>query len=148
MHDSKYFERFGRLNMFDPFMSLKGDMIMVEKLPKIERKTKSGIIIADHKSYKDNFSDAEAEFGIVLMVGPGQVFEDGTVQPCDSRPGDTILLPGNVFWYSQFGHLADYEPYTIGRLRDSQVGLWFTDYKKAFEVLNGTENSKTENTIG
>jgi co-chaperonin GroES (HSP10) len=117
-------------------MSLKGDMMLVEKLPKIEKKTTSGIIIASTSTYKQTMGDADAEFGVVLMVGPGQILDDGTILQCDCKPGDVILLPGNVTWYSQFGHMSDYEPYTIGRLRDSQVGMTFTDYKRCFEVLN------------
>lgn len=141
---SKHLERFHRLEdlhgddtIIPKPMQLKGDMMLVEKLPKIEKKTASGIIIADHKGYKGNMSDDEAEFGVVLMVGPGQILEDGTLLETDCKAGDVILLPSNVLWYSQFGHLADYEPYTIGRLRDSQVGMIFTDYEKTFEVLNG-----------
>lgn len=143
--ESKYLKRFEALRKcvnhgnFDdvPPMTLKGDMILVERLPKLEMKTKSGIIIADAKTHKETAHDTATEFGIVLMVGPGQIFEDGSLQPCDSKPGDVILLSGNIYWYSQFGSLVDYKPYSIGRLRDSQVAMWFTDYKKAFEVLNG-----------
>ncbi len=133
---SKYYQRFEKLGG-STTMNLKGDMMLVEKLPKIEKKTSSGIIIvSDASQYRAGHGDSDAEFGIVLMVGPGQVLEDGTLLPCDSMPGDVILLPGNVAWYSQFGHMADYEAYSIGRLRDSQVGMTFTDYKKTFEVLN------------
>lgn len=137
MAASKYFERFARLLEFPGLMTLKGDDILVERLPPLEMKTKSGIILADAKTHKQTAHDAATEFGIVLATGPGQVFEDGTVQPCDAKIGEVILLPGNVVWYSQFGHITDYEPYSIGRLRDSQVPVWFTDYKKVFEVLNG-----------
>lgn len=134
---SKYLERFKRLEAAG-ILTLKGDMLLVEKLPKIEKKTKSGIIMAaDVKSYKGTMDDDCAEFGIVLMTGPGQVFENGEIIPPDAKPGDVILLPGNVQAFAQFGHLADYVPYTIVRLRDSQVPMVFTDYKKVFEVLNG-----------
>src|SRR3989304_625402 len=149
---SKYFKRFNKLDKmkneyteayFRP-MILKGDMILVERLPSVEMKTNGGIIIPDVKTHKDTAHDAQAEFGIVLMVGPGQVFEDGTTLPCDSKPGDVVLLPGNTAWYSQFGHMSDYGPYTIGRLRDSQVSLWFNDYKKAMDILNEPEFVQTD----
>ena len=135
---SKYFLKFQRLQEEAPnAMVLKGDTILVERLPPVEMKTASGIIIADAKSHKMTSHDAATEFGIVLAVGPGQLFEDGKVQQCDSEPGDVILLPGNIQWYSQFGHIANYASYSIGRLRDSQVPIWFRDYRFAFEVLNG-----------
>lgn len=137
---SKYYERFKRFHgkeFHGSPMTLKGDMILVEKLPALEMKTKGGIIIAKAVTHRDTHADMMTEFGIVLLTGPGQVFEDGSTQACEAKPGDVILLPGNVGWYSQFGHMADYVPNTIGRLRDSQVGMTFTDYKKAFEFLNG-----------
>ncbi len=133
---SRYLERFQRLAGSGTLI-LKGDTILVERLPKVEMKSKSGLILGvDVKTHKDTSADSALHFGVVLMVGPGQIFEDGTIQPTDSKPGDVILLPGNTAWYSQFGHIQDYDPYAIGRLRDSQVGLWFTDYRKAFDILN------------
>jgi len=136
---SQYLNRFRRL-AHSSTLILKGDNILVERLPKIEMKSKSGLILGvDIKTYKDTAHDALTQFGVVLMVGPGQVYEDGTIQSTDSKPGDVILLPGNVQWYSGFGHIADYEPYSIGRLRDSQVGMWFQDYKQAFEILNAPD---------
>src|SRR5690606_14582510 len=68
LEESKYLKRFQALNKvptwegreeadYVPPMTLKGDMILVERLPKIEMKTKSGIIIADAKTYKETAHD-------------------------------------------------------------------------------------------
>lgn len=154
---SRYFKRFQRLSedftriprpemdtehSYDahelvPHMTLKGDMLIVERLPKIELKSKGGIIMPhDVKTYKDTMSDRVTDFGIVLMTGPGHVFDDGTRAPCECKPGDVVLLPGNVAWYSAFGTMGDYEAFSIGLVRDAQIMLQFSDYKKAFEVLN------------
>lgn len=136
---SKYFKRFKRLHddFFSSIMMIRGDNVLVERLPPLEVKTKSGLIIAEAKTHKNTVQDTCTEFGLVLATGPGQVFEDGTLAPCDAKPGDVVLLPQGTFWYGAFGHIADYTPYTIGRLRDGQIPIWFGDYMKAFEVLNG-----------
>lgn len=149
MTESKYLERFKRLSSqareeegeeLGNLLVLKGDMMLVEKLPKLEKKVKlaggTELVIADKEGYKETYSDKTADFGVVLMVGPGQILEDGSILRPDCQPGDVILLPGKVDWYSQFGTLERYEPYTIGRLRDSQVGMVFKDYKKVMEMLN------------
>lgn len=132
---SRYYERFQRIE--SAFMELKGDMILVERLPKVELKTASGIILPhDVKTYKDTHSDRTTDFGIVLMTGPGPIFDDGTTGSCEAKPGDVVLLPGNVSWYSAFGTMKDYEAYGIGMVRDAQIMMHFKDYIKAMEVLN------------
>lgn len=142
---SRYWDKFRKLEEFEfhvakcDLLKLKGDTMLVEKLPPVEIKLKSGLVYQGVDTHRGTMADDATEFGLVLAVGPGQYFEDGTLQVPDSKPGDVILLPGNVFWYSQFGHLAGYEAYTIGRMRDSQVPMWFSDYRTAFEILNGVE---------
>lgn len=136
---SRYYHRFKKLQDMDA-MLLKGDQILVERLPKPELKTSSGLIIPGGvKTYKDTIESDTTEFGLVLMVGPGQYTDDGGIIQCDSKVGDVILLPGTTYWYGAFGHIADYDPYSIGRIRDGMVPMWFKDYKKAFEVLNESQ---------
>lgn len=142
---SRYWEKFQRLRAAEakrgrPLLMLKGDQMLVEKLPPVEIKLPSGIIYSGVDTHKGTMADAATEFGLVLATGPGTMFEDGTEQPCDSKPGDVVMLPGNVFWYSMFGHLAPYHNYTIGRVRDAQIPMWTTDYELAFKVLNTPEN--------
>ncbi|UOF79036.1 cpn10 [Caudoviricetes sp.] len=142
---SRYFTKFQKLVTEHPgAMELKGDQVLVERLPKPELKTASGLFIPSNvKTHRDTIESDSTEFGLVLMVGPGQYTDDGTTIPCDSKPGDVILLPGTTNWYGSFGHIADYDPYSIGRIRDSMVPMWFGDYKKAFEVLNGQHEKQT-----
>lgn len=145
--DSRYFKRFqrlaaagrvnGEMEEYGNLMVLKGNTILVEKLPMVETRTKSGlIIVGGGNSYKETHQDAVTKFGIVLMTGPGEVLEDGTVAEMEVKPGDVILLPQSVYWYSTFGTMADYDANSIGLTRDSAALMVFTDYKKAFEVLN------------
>lgn len=138
---SRYWTKFEALRAAEKelgqLLILKGDMLLVEKLPPVEIKSAGGLIIGESKAtHKGTMADAATEFGLVLACGPGQIFEDGSIQACDSQPGDIVLLPGNVFWYSMFGHIANYSNYTIGRVRDAQIPIWVTDYQKVFDVLN------------
>lgn len=141
---SKYSKRFGRLLRDAPdSLRIEGDLIIVEALPKLEKTVElSGgtkLIIADDKSYRSGHNEKTMEFGLVLMVGPGDVTDDGGRFEMPVKVGDVILLPGNMTWYSQFGSLANYEPYSIGVTRAASVLIHFSDPGKAFEVLNGTD---------
>lgn len=124
-----------------PYLRLVGDTILVERLGKIENKTKHGIIMpttTTNGTYKNLAADEVIEFGVVLMTGPGDIDpETGNHYALTTRVGDIISLPMNVQWYSQFGHMSDYEMGTIGRMRDAQVMMVFPNYEKAMEVLNG-----------
>lgn len=139
---SRYWDKFERLRAAEKevgqLLILKGDMLLVEKLPPVEIRTASGLVVGNAQAtHKGTMADACTEFGLVLAVGPGQLFEDGSLQACDSQPGDIVMLPGNVFWYSMFGHINNYANYTIGRVRDAQIPIWVTNYQKVFDVLNG-----------
>lgn len=93
-------------------------------------------------TYKYTHADDIMEFGIVLATGPGQhvIGETGQLEilPCTTKVGDVILLTDNIEWYSQFGHMADYEPLSIGRMRDANVMMMFSDYKRFIEEINFT----------
>lgn len=145
---SRYWRRFLKLTQYEDKrgrkLNLKGDTVLVEKLPTLELKTKSGLIIAETTTHRETAADAATDFGLVLRTGPGQYFEDGTIQPCEAKPGDVILLPGNVRWFSQFGHIVGMKPYTIGLLRDAQILMDFKDYMEVFNVLNEYDSSSDE----
>ena len=139
LQDSRYLERFKRLAETQNIV-LVGDTLLVEKLGAIETKTVGGIIMPTAKisTYKQTAADEVIEFGMVLMVGPGDVCDDGSHLPTTTKPGDIIALPMNVQWYSQFGEMQGYEMGTIGRMRDAQVMMSFPDYHAAMEALNET----------
>lgn len=147
---SRYWKGAQRIRSFEKrhnrqLIILKGDMLLVEKLPPVEIKMPSGLVYGSAKgTHKGTMADDVSEFGLVLMAGPGQTYEDGTHAPPDSKPGDVVLLPGNVGWYSVFGHIAGYQPYTIGRVRDAQIPIWTTDYQMTFEVWNGLHDDNDQ----
>ncbi len=140
--DSQYLKRFSRITSG---LKLVGDTILVEKLSAIEGKTQSGIIIPSNKqqSYKQTYNDEVIEFGVVLMVGPGDVDSEGNHLAMTTKPGDIISLPPNVQWYSQFGTMKDYKIGTIGRMRDAQVMMCWDNYNEAMEALNAESNVQT-----
>lgn len=140
---SKYSQRFARLKSEAPdSMVIEGDLLLVEVLPKLEKSVDLGggkkLIIADDKSYRSGHNEKTMEFGIVLATGPGDVLEDGSRAAMEVKVGDIILLPNSITLYSQFGSLANYEPYSIGMVRAANVLINFPDPAKAFEVLNGS----------
>lgn len=147
MKSSRYLKRFKRLA---GGLELMGDTILVEKLGRVETLTKGGIYIPTSTpggTYKSLAADEVIEFGVVLMTGPGDVDGDGQHCLMTTKVGDIISLPMNVQWYSQFGHLKDYEMGTIGRMRDAQVMMVFPDYNKAMEALNGEEESEVQSVL-
>ncbi len=60
-----------------------GDRVVVRPSPR-EETTKSGIVIPDTVKEKP-------QEGHVLAVGPGRLLDDGTREPMDLEPGDTVL---------------------------------------------------------
>lgn len=149
LSQSRYLRRFERLmkgivpegKLVGPEfpMELTGDIILIERLDKKEKTVKCGeleLVVAEATTYKETFYDQAAEVGIVLAVGPGQHLDDGTVIPCMTKPGDVVLLSGHIDWYSEFMGMKNYKAGTIGRARDSNLCLFFTNYDKAMELLN------------
>lgn len=138
---SRYLKRFQKLASDAPgAFRMEGDLLLIEALPKLEKEvTLAGgtkIVIADAKTHKQTHNDLAMEFGLVIMAGPGDIYEGERLE-MNCKVGEVVLLPGNVAWYSQFGSLANYEPYTLGVVRDASILVHLTDYEKAFEVLNG-----------
>ena len=86
------------------------DRLIVERIDSQE-KTASGIYIPDTAKEKP-------QQGKVLAVGKGKVREDGTVQPLDVKPGDTILFGK----YSGTEIKIDNEEYLIMR-EDDVLGV-------------------------
>ena len=86
------------------------DRLIVERIESQE-KTSSGIYIPDTAKEKP-------QQGRVLAVGKGKVREDGTVQPLDVKPGDTILFGK----YSGTEIKVDNEDYLIMR-EDDVLGV-------------------------
>jgi co-chaperonin GroES (HSP10) len=141
---SQYLKKFQKLASVAPeAFQLSGDLCVIEVLGQLEKSVTfangTKLIMADSKSHKQGHNEKTMEFGLVLMTGPGDVYEDGSRAEMNVKVGDVILLPNNVTLFSQFGSLGKYEPYTIGILRAAAVLVNMPDPVKAFEVLNSEE---------
>ena len=60
-----------------------GDRVVISPTPR-EEMTKSGIVIPDTAKEKP-------QEGTILAAGPGRTLDDGTREPMDVKPGDTVL---------------------------------------------------------
>lgn len=144
---SRYWEAFQRLQNKEiefacNLLRLKGDNLLVERLPKleighkVEGTNKTIFIPGEIETYKDTAGDKMTNFGLVLRAGPGDVSSDGSRIEMEIEVGAVVLLPGNVEWFSVFGHLKHYKQYTIGRVREAQIPMDFRDYLTVFKELN------------
>jgi co-chaperonin GroES (HSP10) len=149
MKQSKYLNAFKSTATLDSY-ELVGDAILVERLPPEEKKTKSGIILdtgMDHKQIGTIGAD-KPQFVHVLAVGKG-FYNDVTGEdvPLSVNPGDIILIGTNsVKWFSLL-EIANYEPYTIGLSRESEIQLRFKgpdSYEQYFEAINKNLESQME----
>lgn len=104
---------------------LPGSLLLVEKLPVEEMKTKSGLIIADNSKHQVNslLSNAPQE---VVVVALGEGFDDeGTPVPVDSQCGDILIVGDNaVKWLATFP-IDGYEPNTLGICGEENTQLRF-----------------------
>lgn len=140
MLPSKYLEAFkkAKSEASDSY-TLYGDAILVEKVPEEEVKTASGIYIASSsKTQLGSIADNKPHFVHVLSVGEGFYSETGDV-PVSVEPGDIILVGVNsVKWFSHM-EIPQYEPFTVGLTRESEIQLKFKGqeaYRKFFEAIN------------
>lgn len=128
---------------------LPGDFLIVEKLTEEERKTASGLVMVAPGQHRNTLESQKASFCIVLAVGEGY-YDDETKEPIDleTKPGDIILI-GEVSarYFSFFGDLQNYEPYTVGITKESEIQMRFRGeegYRKAFEILNQSAKKQVE----
>lgn len=144
---SKYLHRFQKLDkVLGDSYELRGNLILVEKLPEEERVTKSGLILASESvsaRQLDGMQPAKKLLVMrVLYCGKGYYDEDDDTIPLDVKPGNMISAPvTSVQWYSNFEKMIDYEQYTIGRLTEDQIQQVWKDeaaYDTYFDILSGT----------
>jgi co-chaperonin GroES (HSP10) len=135
METSVYLERFKRLKELggDKY-SLIGGKVLVERITPPEMKTAGGLFIPqDVKSHKGTASDFKTEIGVVLLVGSGYIDENGYDVPIDLKPGEIILLPTSVSYYTTFpGLISSIPERTLGMIRESDVWFKFASVE-AFE---------------
>jgi co-chaperonin GroES (HSP10) len=135
IEQSKWFGAFRKLQEQGLLLPCS-DFLFVEEMAEVEIQLKSGLVVPKVESYKSTMHDLKSTHGLVLMTGPGQLFEDSTLLPPTHEVGDVVLLPQNVEWFSQFFGI-DCSKNRIGRVRDSQIPLGTSDYNGVQGVLRG-----------
>lgn len=153
MNDDKvksYLPRFNKLKQLDPKpYSLRGNLMLVEKLPEPELKTRGGIVlggIIDNGSKQINGLGADIpQFCRILDIGEGYTDDDGNVIPnsMSVQPGDIVLINRlSIKYFSLFHTFFDYKPDQIGLARDNDIQMHFKGDEglaKYFETLNKLE---------
>lgn len=119
--------------------NLIGDLLLVERIKMPEKKTASGIIIADKAYNQLNAMHADVpSFYRVLLCGAG--FYDDTSKegvPLETQSGDIIQTGSiSVKVYSSLPLLEAYEADTIGITRESEI-QWRFKTEEAFTGLFG-----------
>lgn len=157
MKPSKYLEKVQRAvtEAKDGFV-LTGNVLLVEKVPHEEVKTKSGLVLATHTG-KDQVNSISANMPVfvhVLAVGSGfydTVKDDdgndvGVDVPLDTKPGD-ILLVGqhSARWLSVFP-IDNYEPFTVGVTSEAETQMRFRGLEAYGEFAKAL-NRQPENQV-
>lgn len=140
MVESKYLERFKKLQLGD--LPLRGNRLIIELLPKIEVKTKGGLVLATSlNDHRTTTNENQADVAIVLAVGEGYYGDDGEPVPLDIKVGNVILLTRfGIRAYSTFPGLSEYTADTIALCREADVhAAWpsIEAFKEYVDKLSG-----------
>jgi co-chaperonin GroES (HSP10) len=144
--DSLYLKRFQNLDDTRSIhFLLKGNLILVEKLPEPEKRTKGGIILPSDNSHRQlNSIGADApNFCVVLQVGEGYYNDNGVLieDSMDVKVGDIVLLPKlSIKYFSIFADLEDYKPDTIGIAKETEIQMIFNQVEGYYEYFRQLNN--------
>lgn len=121
---------------------LRGDLLIVEKLPDMEKKTAGGIITSvGEQGMREGFLHKQTNFVRVLYVGAGTIDpETDKHYPVLAEPGDVIMVDqSQVRFFSDFGDMADVKSEQIGITTEGAIRIRFKGdaaYSRAFGILN------------
>lgn len=145
--ESQYLKVFDRVRGRKDLFTLKGNFILIEKLPDVEIKTKSGLFVGvkGPQMQLGTLNDNVPNACVVLEVGEGYFGDDG--KPMEGslgvEPGDVIILPKHAInYFSLFPALVNYTPNTIGLTRDDSAQFVFKGldkYNEYCSLLNKEE---------
>lgn len=100
--ESKYYEKFSNLSeKAIKGFNLRGNLMIVENITPKERKTSTGIILADNSN---NPLQSNLDYHLVLAVGSGYEDEEGNDDPSllECKPGDIVVIPSGACNYLTF----------------------------------------------
>lgn len=149
MIQSKYLTRFQQLAASGLSVPLKGAYILVERIPKEERKTKGGIVLASEQISMRQVNGMDPSRSLLfvraLYLGAGYYDEENeaTTIPLEVQPGNILAVPfTSIKWFSEFGDMVDYTQDSIGLITEDSVQWALKDdaeYAAMFGVLNRNE---------
>lgn len=121
---------------------LSGDNLVIELLPRAERKSSGGIIMADASDQRSQYQLLQTTIGIVLEIGEG--YHDsstGEDVPLERKVGEVVWVSeGNLRRCSTFPGLEEgIEKADIAVISESHIyKVWdsIEDYMKDQELLN------------
>lgn len=121
---------------------LRGDLILVERLPEVERKTSAGIITTiNDVGMREGFMHKQTNFVRVLYVGDGVIDPETNEHfPVRAEPGDIIMVDqSQVRFFSDFGDMSDVKTEQIGITNEGSIRMRFKGkdaYDRAFKLLS------------
>lgn len=126
MKPSKYLNRFQQEGL-DKLIQIPADGILVERIPPEERRTQSGLILPVDVEFKqiNSLQRDVPTFVHVIATGVGY-YDDETKEtvPLDTKPGQILLIGiTSAKWFSDFIGIADYSPFDIGFMRESEANI-------------------------
>lgn len=150
MKPSKYLEQVqNAAKLVGQDFILTGNILLVERVPQDEVKTKSGLILATEggKNQVNSIGANLPVFVHVLAAGSGYYDEEEGDVPLDTKPGD-ILLVGqhSVKWLSVFP-IDNYEPFSVGVTSEAETQMRFRGrdaYGRFSAALNSASQSPHE----
>lgn len=146
--NSKYLRAFERIRkeMGDSFV-LRDDILMVERIPQPEKKSKGGLIIPDVEQLMGkkmhSMSEDYPTLSLVLHCEPEYFCrKELRVVPSKHNPGDIIYTPRwSIEWHEIFAAMdfGDGDLNNIGKvLRSEAQYIWRGPgaYEQAFTIIN------------
>ena len=128
--ESKYLEKFTKLENRKDLYRINGGRVLVELLAKEEVKTAGGLIMSAPSGYAkgSTFDSQRGTMGVILLTGEGYIDSDGTPFLVDLKPGNVVCLNDfGVKTLSVFPGLKDYAANSLALVDESAVQIVWPD---------------------
>ncbi len=126
-----------------PAFTLMGSFLIVERVPKEEVKTKSGLFLATDDRANGQINSISANMPVwvhVLAIGAGYYDdESGESLPLDTAPGDILLVGQHSVKWLPVYPVDNYELFSVGVTSEAETQMRFRGldaYRRFSEALN------------
>jgi len=134
--ETKYLERFKRLDDRRELFKLNGGRVLIEVMPKQEVKTAGGIVLSAPTNYAKGatFESQTGTLGVVLLTGEGYVDASGATYDIGLKPGNVVLINElGMRTLSVFPGLSEYSAGSIAIVDETVVQMSWPDLE-AFDA--------------